>query len=242
MLALLLTACLLFAAGCAGTTKSPVESAEPTAAATPSPTPSPTAAPTPEPTETPEPTPAPKALERMQAPVGAVVFYCLEHEMSYWEPTVTLERAFSTVFGVYGQFYYSLYGFGTAEEEQIGGFQIVPEADVIAAACAMFPDFSGSPKDYLPGLPADGEMVHSMYDEATQQYGYLLANAWAGIGDQLECVENADGSLDVTYQIRYFADPDDGSTCRVHMTPFTAPDQNADYYAYTIQSVSIMRP
>lgn len=245
ILALLLTVCLLFAAGCAKTTVRPVESDHHTAAPTPTPTstPTPTPTPTPEPTETPAPTAPPTDLERMQAPVSALLFYCLTHDLEpQWEPRIFSERVFSSAYSMYGFFYYYRYAFGTDSGERLHGYQVVPESDVIAAGYAMFPDFSGSPRDYLTSATeVDGATMRTIYDESTQQYAFQLYNPSGGAGEQLDCVMNADGSADVTYEILEGGLSERIGTCQVHLTPFTAPDQNADYYAYTIQSITITR-
>ena len=168
-------------------------------------------------------------ITSMNPVAGAVIFNCVEKDISYWTPNMIDSAVFWDVMCFYVSAESGISNMNPPRAGEYGEFYVLPAKMLINAGYACFPDFTGT-------LPPTNEA--SARARVENQDNLQIA-----IGDTINLerksyVNNEDKSVDAIYSYHEWGD-NDGSDYRVHMSINPDYDKANDYftYYYTIEYV-----
>ena len=168
-------------------------------------------------------------ITSMDPVAGAVIFNCIEKDISYWTPNMIDSAVFWDVMCFYVNAESGISNMNPPRAGDYGEFYVLPTKMLINAGYACFPDFTGS-------LPSTNEA-------STRARGGNQDNLQIAIGDTINLerksyVNNEDKSVDAIYSYHEWEDNDD-TEYRVHMSINPDYDKANDYftYYYTIEYV-----
>ena len=161
-------------------------------------------------------------LTSMEPIASAVIFNCVEKDLSSWIPNMSNTDAFWDVMSFYVNSEAGILDLNPPRAGSDGEFYVLSKRIIINAAYACFPDFNGT-------LPATDQTS----PRAREQDQY---NLQMGIGDTLSVdykssVYNEDKSVDAVYSFYNWGD-DNYTDYKLHMVINPNYDKANDYFSY----------
>ena len=161
-------------------------------------------------------------LTSMEPIASAVIFNCVEKDLSSWIPNMSNTEAFWDVMCFYVNSETGISDLNPPRAGSNGEFYVLSKRIIINAAYACFPDFNGT-------LPAADQTS----PRAREQDQY---NLQMGIGDTLSVdlkssVNNEDKSVDAVYSFYNWGD-DNYTDYKLHMVINPNYDKANDYFSY----------